>query len=57
MLHAKILTWDDDNAVITSLNWLSASTTGDNYDEIGVYLRGDDVATRVKRSFIDYVKI
>ncbi|WP_179149133.1 phospholipase D-like domain-containing protein [Pseudomonas syringae] len=56
MIHAKILTWDHDNAVITSLNWLSASTTGDNYDEIGIYLRGDDVATKVKESFINYVK-
>lgn len=57
MIHAKILTWDADNALITSLNWLSASTAGDNYDEIGVYLRGDNVATKVKKSFFDYVKI
>lgn len=56
MIHAKILTWDDENAVVTSLNWLSASTTGDNYDEIGVYLRGDDVARKIKTSFLNYTK-
>ena len=39
-IHAKLLVWDDDNAVITSLNWLSASQTqGSNLVEVGVHLR------------------
>ncbi|MDU8643946.1 MULTISPECIES: phospholipase D-like domain-containing protein [Pseudomonas syringae group] len=50
-IHAKILAWDNDDVVITSLNWLSASANGDNYDEIGVYISGGDVAKIVKRAF------
>lgn len=39
-IHAKLLVWDDDNAVITSLNWLSADQThSSNLGEIGVHLR------------------
>ena len=56
MIHAKILTWDDSHAVVTSLNWLSASTTGNNYDEIGIYLQGDDVAKKIKAAFTKYTK-
>lgn len=36
--HAKILSWDNDNILITSLNWLSASAYGNPYDELGVYI-------------------
>ncbi|MDX7997846.1 hypothetical protein FE394_01195 [Xenorhabdus sp. Reich] len=50
-IHAKILTWDNDNVVITSLNWLSASAVGDIYDEIGVYLKGKELASQVKKAF------
>lgn len=39
-VHAKILVWDDDNAVITSLNWLSADQAQNlSLSEIGVHLR------------------
>lgn len=39
-VHAKILVWDDDNAVITSLNWLSADQTeSSSLSEIGIHLR------------------
>ncbi|QJI39567.1 hypothetical protein HKK52_01080 [Pseudomonas sp. ADAK2] len=50
-IHAKILAWDDDDVVITSLNWLSASASGDDYDEIGIYLSGSNVARRVREIF------
>jgi cardiolipin synthase len=43
-LHAKFLTWDDDVAVITSQNWLSADATDDNpRQEIGVCIRSPGV--------------
>jgi cardiolipin synthase A/B len=40
VLHGKFLLWDDDNVVITSLNWSSAGTRRDNpWGEIGVHVR------------------
>ncbi len=49
--HAKILTWDDDNAVITSLNWLSASADGEDLDEIGIHIISPGIAKEIKDSF------
>jgi len=49
--HAKILTWDEDNAVITSLNWLSASAYGNDLDEIGIYISSKDIAKEIKNEF------
>lgn len=43
-LHAKFLTRDDDVAIITSQNWLSADSTDDNpRQEIGIYVRSPGV--------------
>ena len=43
-LHAKFLSWDDDVAVITSQNWLSADATDDNpRQEIGICIRSPGV--------------
>lgn len=50
-IHAKLMTWDNDNLVITSLNWLSAAATGDIYSEIGVFLQGNNVAEKVRVIF------
>ncbi|WP_167346922.1 phospholipase D-like domain-containing protein [Pseudomonas paralactis] len=50
-IHAKILAWDSDNFVITSLNWLSASAYGNDYDEIGVHVEGHAVAEEIKSIF------
>lgn len=36
--YAKISSWGNDNILITSLNWLSASAYGNPYDELGVYI-------------------
>ena len=51
--HAKVLAWDNNDLLITSLNWLSASAP-DNlveiYHEVGVYVRGWDVAK-------DFIKV
>jgi cardiolipin synthase A/B len=39
VLHGKFLIWDDDNVVITSLNWSSAGTRRDNpWGEIGLHV-------------------
>jgi cardiolipin synthase len=51
-LHAKLLLWDDDNAVITSLNWLSADTLpGNPRKEIGVSVKSARVATFLREEF------
>ena len=44
-LHAKFLTWDEDVAVVTSQNWLSADAADDNpRQEIGVCIRSPGIA-------------
>lgn len=48
-LHAKFLTWDEDNVVITSQNWLSADPMDGSGSEIGVALSGKGVATELLR--------
>lgn len=53
-VHAKILAWDDDSVVISSLNWLSA-VSGDlsTPKEIGVYIHGKGVAKALIGNFDD----
>jgi cardiolipin synthase len=52
--HAKFLLWDDDNIVITSFNWGSASIGPDNIDgEIGIYLKGPGIAKCVYEQIKD----
>jgi cardiolipin synthase A/B len=51
-LHAKLLLWDDDNAVVTSLNWLSADTSAGNpRSEIGVSVKSPRVAAFLREEF------
>lgn len=51
-LHAKILAWDDDSVVISSLNWLSADTSPNHsLEEIGIYIGGGRAADHVVRVF------
>ena len=54
-LHAKFLVWDDDDAVITSQNWLSADPPDHSpHSEIGVFLSGvgigRDIVERTKNA-------
>lgn len=45
--HAKVLAWDNNHLLITSLNWLSGMTSEkplETYHEIGVYITGWNVA-------------
>lgn len=47
-LHGKFLAWDDDDVVVTSLNWASASADPDvPWNEIGVRVHAPGVASQV----------
>jgi len=51
--HAKLLCWDDDHVVITSLNWLSKDIDYQKrLSEIGVYLKGSGLASYVKERYL-----
>ena len=57
-LHAKFLVWDDDHALITSQNWLSADPPDSNpRGEIGVYLSargiGREVVERTRAAMLE----
>ncbi len=44
-IHAKVLCWDDDNIVVTSLNWLSADPSTDYLRaEIGIHVQASGIA-------------
>lgn len=49
--HAKILSWDNDNILITSLNWLSASAYGDPYDELGIYIEKKNIFAMISPNY------
>lgn len=45
-LHGKFVAWDDDDVVVTSLNWASASANPDfPWGDIGVHIRSRDLAS------------
>lgn len=47
-IHGKFLTWDDDDIVVTSLNWASASSDPDApLGEIGVHVRSAKIAQTI----------
>lgn len=51
-LHAKVLAWDDDSVVITSLNWLSAdSPPNQPLREVGIYFTAKRAADVLIRTF------
>jgi phosphatidylserine/phosphatidylglycerophosphate/cardiolipin synthase-like enzyme len=44
-VHGKFLAWDDDDLVITSLNWASASGSPDHPGgEIGIHVQSQGIA-------------
>lgn len=52
-LHAKVLTWDQDNIVVTSQNWLSSDPSSENLrQEIGVHLKSPNVARIFRDRFV-----
>jgi hypothetical protein len=53
-LHAKVLAWDDDSAVITSQNWLSADPGhNSSLQEVGVFLKGGRIADNIITTFLN----
>jgi cardiolipin synthase len=43
-LHGKVIVWDDDNVVVTSLNWASASANADfPWADIGVHIEAPQI--------------
>ncbi|HBZ8091876.1 phospholipase D-like domain-containing protein [Klebsiella sp. JB_Kp010] len=55
--HAKFLAWDNDDAVITSLNWLSKDACDENpYSEIGVHLTGTGKGSFLKHEYLNQKK-
>ena len=53
-LHGKMLLWDDDHLVVTSLNWSSADTRRDRPQaEIGVYINSPGLAADVRRRMLE----
>jgi cardiolipin synthase len=44
-LHGKVVVWDDDDVIVTSLNWASASADPDfPCADIGIHIHADGVA-------------
>lgn len=51
-LHAKIIAWDSNDAVISSLNWLSADPVSySDVGEVGIFISADGVADAVVDDF------
>jgi phosphatidylserine/phosphatidylglycerophosphate/cardiolipin synthase-like enzyme len=49
-LHGKFVAWDDDDLIVTSLNWASASADPDfPWSEIGVYIHMSGIGAEALR--------
>lgn len=47
-MHCKFLLWDDDNVVVSTMNWGSQSgRTDEPLDEIGIHLQSPGLATKL----------
>lgn len=47
-LHAKVLAWDDDHALLTSQNWLSGDPNWNNPgQEVGIYVHAPKIAAHL----------
>lgn len=50
VLHGKYLIWDDNDVVITSLNWSSAGTRRDNpWGEIGIHIHKPGIGIKFRK--------
>lgn len=48
LLHGKFVTWDDDDVVVSSLNWTSAAADPDHpWNDLGVHIRAPGLANDV----------
>ncbi|MGY3830003.1 phospholipase D-like domain-containing protein [Citrobacter freundii] len=50
-IHAKFITWDKTNVIVSSLNWLSASSKGHDFSELGIYIKGGSFGGSLIESF------
>ncbi|WP_342029934.1 hypothetical protein [Devosia insulae] len=51
-VHAKFLLWDENDIVVSSMNWGSQTGSPDDpLDEVGLYLQGPGVATHLLERF------
>lgn len=50
-IHAKFITWDKTNVIISSLNWLSSSSKGHDFSELGLYIKGGNFGEALMKSF------
>lgn len=53
-MHAKFLTWDDDNLLITSQNLLSANPS-DPYAEVGILIAAPGAASRFRERMLPHL--
>lgn len=56
--HSKVLAWDKNHIVISSLNWMSSDASGayknnDIYHELGVYILKDKIEQEFHNHFFD----
>lgn len=50
-LHGKFVAWDDDNVIVTSMNWASASTDVNfPWSEVGLVIKQPGIASRLIRT-------
>lgn len=57
--HAKFIAWDNDDILLTSLNWLSANALeekGGEYHELGLHIQGLNVAEELLNKFLPVAK-
>ena len=53
-LHGKLVAWDDDDLVITSLNWASAAVDPDfRWGDIGVHICAPGVAAAASEQLVE----
>lgn len=56
--HAKVLAWDKNHIVVSSLNWMSSDASGsfknnDLYHELGIYVEADKIENQFYNNFFD----
>lgn len=50
-IHAKFVVWDTKHLIVSSLNWLSSSSKGHKFSELGIYLNGSGFGVDTLNSF------
>ncbi len=54
-LHGKFLAWDDDDLIVTSLNWTSGSVVADApWNDLGVHIVAPGIAEIAWRRLAEF---